>query len=76
MTAWSATAVAERDSKFHAEWVPYTAPPPPPGKIFVRSPADNHGRPVCPDLHLSLGDAEALAETLLEALETARRALG
>jgi hypothetical protein len=59
---------AERDGKFHAEWIPYKVQPAPPGKIYVRAPAGSHGHPVCPDLHLTPEQAEQLRDELGSAL--------
>jgi hypothetical protein len=60
------TAAAERDDKFHAEYIP--PPPPAPGKIVVWAPTDSKGRPICPDLHLTPAQAEQLMDTLNGAL--------
>lgn len=55
-----------RDDKFHAQYLP--PPPSPPGKIFVKAPADSHGRPLCADLHLTPEQAEQLMEVLNDGL--------
>jgi len=60
------TAAADRDGKFHAEYVP--PPPPAPGKIIVKSPLDDRGRPVCADLHLTPDQADDLRRELGSAL--------
>jgi hypothetical protein len=65
------TAVVERTDKFQAEYVP--PPPPPAGKFVVRAPADEHGRPICADLHLTPDMAEQLALVLLQAIEDVRQ---
>lgn len=59
------SAADDRDSKFHAEYVP--PPAPAPGKIFVKAPLF-HGRPVCADLHLTPDQAEELRNELGSAL--------
>ena len=64
---WSVTA-ADRDGKFHAEWIPYKPQPAPPGKIFVRAPVDSKGRSLYPDLHLTPEHAEQLYAELGSAL--------
>lgn len=61
------SAASDRDSKFHAEYVP--PPPPAPGKIFVKCPLDDRGRPVCSDLHLTPDQAEELINELNGALQ-------
>jgi hypothetical protein len=59
--------LTERTDKFQAEYIP--PPPPPAGRIIVRAPADSHGRPICPDLHLTPEMAEELALVLLDAVD-------
>lgn len=60
------TAAAERDEKFHADYIP--PPAPAPGKIWVRSPVNSKGHPSFPDLHLTPDQAEQLREALGSAL--------
>jgi hypothetical protein len=65
-TGSRAIVAAERDEKYHAEFVP--PPPPAPGKIVVRSPLDSKGHPVHPDLHLTPEQAGELYDVLGSAL--------
>lgn len=60
------TAAAERDDKFHADYIP--PPLPAPGQIWVRSPVNSKGHPVFPDLHLMPEQAQQLVEALEDAL--------
>lgn len=58
------TAAAERGSQFETVIQPG-------GRLWVKAPQNERGFRLCPDLHLSLGDAEDLAYVLLQAVEEA-----
>jgi hypothetical protein len=61
------TAAAERSDKYEASYVP--PPPPAPGKIVVRAPADKRGNAAHMDLHLTPDEAEQLMDALNDGIQ-------